>query len=471
MPFTRARRPRATRSADRSAAPTPPVVVLRARRRLLGLYVLLGLTLSSWLARLPTVRSELDLSTGELGTILLLGAVGSLLTVLAAGAVVVRWGSVATMVAAAVVFFVANLLLGLGPALGSAVVLVVGVVLLSASFALGNVPMNVETVTIERAMGRTIVPQFHAAFSIGSVLGSGVGAVAAWGQVPLLVQFTAISVVSLVWRLRAIPGSVLPVPAKAPVPEATVRRRGAALRDTLGAWRERRTVVVGVVVMAAALSEGSANNWLAIGVVDGFARSEAVAAVVFGVFVAAMTVARLLGTAVLDRYGRVVVLTASGLTGLVGVGIFAFGPSLPLAVAGVVFWGLGTGLVIPVGMAAVSADPLKAAGRVSVVSAFASVASLGAPPLIGMVAEHIGVRHALLFVCVGMVAATLLAREAGAPDAGTHPSTVPVPARTRRVTPARHTTIPPHPRPLVRRRPSSHAVRRTARVPTGQGRR
>lgn len=494
--------PPGSESAPPDSAPGParpgvrsvaPPVVLRARRGLLGLYALLGMTMSSWLARLPTVRAELGLSTGELGTILLLGAVGSLVTLLGAGAVAVRWGSVNTLVAAAVVFSVANVLLGLGPAAGSVVVLTVGVVLLSTSFALGNVPMNLETVAIERAMKRTIVPQFHAAFSVGSVLGSGVGAAAAWGRVPLLVQFGVISVVSLVWRLRAIPRSVLAAAVAEPTPAVAAVRpvasagtpaavapvsRGAALRNALGAWRERRTIVIGVVVMAAALSEGSANNWLAIGVVDGFARTEAVAALVFGVFVASMTVARLVGTAVLDRYGPVVVLSASGLTGLVGVAVFGLGPNLPLAVLGVVCWGLGTGLIVPIGIAAVSADPMKAAGRVAVVSAFASGASLAAPPLIGVVAEHVGVRNALLFVCVGMVAATFLAREAGAGERPSAPSPSGLPADPARAEPTSAKQAPTGPVPVVTRTrhrhhgwSRAHAVRRTARALVGQARR
>ncbi len=390
--------------------------VLRARRLLLGLYVLLGLTVSSWLSRLPTVRARLDLSTGELGAILLVGAVGSLLTVLVAGAFVVRWGSTVTLLTAAVAFAVANVLLGLGPTLGSVEVLVAGVVVMSASFALGNVPMNVESVVIERRMGRTVVPQFHAAFSVGSVLGSALGAAAAWGHLPLLVHFGLVSAVSLGWRLWAVPDAVLPAPAS-PVAAAQLHgappvRRGAGLREALGAWRERRTLLLGVVVMAAALSEGTANNWLAIAVVDGFARSEAVAALVFGVFVASMTVSRILGTWLIDSLGRVVVLTSSGLVSLVGLGIFALSPGFPLAVVGVACWGLGAGLVVPIGMAAASVDPLRAAARVAVVSAFASVASIAAPPLVGLAAEAIGIRHAVLLIGVALVAGILLSRSA-----------------------------------------------------------
>ena len=437
---------RSSRPADLSSAPLAegsaralrrrlrdahvPPDVLRARTLLLGLYGVLGLTVSSWLARLPTVRSALDLATSELGAILLVGAVGSLVTVLLAGGVVARWGSRATMLAAAVLFSVASLLLGLAPTVGSVPVLVAGVVLLSASFALGNVPMNVETVVIERRMGRTVVPQFHAAFSIGSVAGSGLGALASWGQVPVLAQLAVVSVATLAWRVAAVPGAVLApvVDPRLDPADAPPTRRGTGMRAALSAWRERRTLVVGVVVMAAALSEGSANNWLAIAVVDGFDQPEAVAAVVFGTFVASMTAARLAGTRVIDRFGRVAVLTASGVASLVGLGLFGLAPSLPTAVLGVVAWGLGAGLVVPIGMAAVSGDPLRAAGRVAVVSAFASVASITAPPLIGLAAEAMGARHALLLITGVMLAGTLLSaavREPGAPTgrAGARPST------------------------------------------------
>lgn len=401
----------ATRPA-RAAGFVPAPEVLRARRLLLGLYALLGVTVASWLSRLPSVRDALDLSTGALGTVLLVGAVGSLLTVLVAGQLVERFGSRRVLLVAAVLFSAANVLLGLGPTLGSVAVLVLGVAGMSASFALGNVPMNVETAVIERRMRRTVVPQFHAAFSIGSVAGSGLGALAAWADVPLLVHFSAISVLTLVWRFRAVPGAVLPVDvpvAAARTDDAGPRRRGARMRTSLGAWRERRTLLVGVVVMTAALSEGSANSWLAIGVVDGFAQTEAVAAVCFGVFVASMTASRVLGTRLIDRFGAVRVLGTSGVVSLVGLLLFGLAPSLPLAVLGVVGWGLGAGLAVPIGMVAVSEDPLRAAGRVAVVSAFASVSSIAAPPLLGLAAEAMGVRHALLLIGVGMVAMTLLA--------------------------------------------------------------
>ena len=114
-----------------------------------------------------------------------------------------------------------------------------------------------------------------------------------------------------------------------------------------------------------------------------------------------MTVVRVLGTRLIDRHGRVAVLRVSGLVSLSGLLLFGLGPNLVLAGIGVAAWGLGAALAVPIGLAAASDDPLRAAGRVSVVSAFASMAHLAAPPLLGVAAETIGARHALLLITGG----------------------------------------------------------------------
>lgn len=410
-----------------SVLPAPPVdEVLRARRLLISLYFLTGIAVASWLARLPTIRTDLDLSASKLGAVLLVGSLGSLATVMVAGAVTTRWGSRRTMLTGAVMFAVGNAMVGLAPSVGSLPVLAAGVLVASSSYALANVPLNLESVIIERRMGRTVVPQFHAAFSVGSVTGSLLGAAVSWAGVPVVAHFLGVSVLTLVWRFLAVPGAVLPVPAE-PVAAVALhgappRRRGAGLRGAFAAWREPRTLVIGLIVMTAALSEGSANNWLTIAVVDGFEQTEAVAAVVFGVFVGSMTLARLLGTLLIDRFGPVAVLAASGSSAFVGLMLFGLAPSLPLAALGAAGWGLGAGLVVPIGMAAVASDGLAAAGRVAVLSAFASVAAIVAPPLLGLAAEVMGTRHALLLIGGGLLLSVALSRAVARPETVTEPS-------------------------------------------------
>jgi cyanate permease len=196
----------------------------------------------------------------------------------------------------------------------------------------------------------------------------------------------------------------------------------AANRDTertprvsaLTAWREPRTLAVGLMVLGFAFTEGSANDWMAVAMVDGYGTSETVGAVGFGIFVTAMTVGRLLGGSALERYGRVPVLRATAALGLAGLLLVLLGGSTPVAMAGAVLWGLGAALGFPVGMSAAADDPARAAVRVSVVSSIGYTAFLAGPPLIGLLAEQAGILQAL-FVVVGALALGLIAAGAARP--------------------------------------------------------
>ncbi|MBU4214363.1 MAG: MFS transporter [Actinobacteria bacterium] len=364
----------------------------------------MGLMFSSWLARLPSVRAILGLSTAQLGVVLLLGALGALVAVLVSGAVHARLGSRRLFVASAVVISAGYLVIGLGPTFGAVGLLCVGVVVNGAGVALINLAMNVESARIERAFGRTVIPQFHAGFSAGAVLGSLGGAACSALDVPVEAQLATVAVLGLGWRLASVRAGLVLGDDETPAAQAEPGTDGG-LRRSLHAWTEPRTLLIGLVAMAASLSEGSANNWLSLSVVDSFDRPEAVGGVVLGVFIASMTAVRVLGTRLIDRFGRVLVLRISGLVSLTGLALYGVAPNLPLAVVGVSAWGLGAALAVPIAIAAASDEPMRAAGRVAVVSSFSTIASLVAPPVIGLAAQALGARHALLLVCVALVAA------------------------------------------------------------------
>ena len=183
-------------------------------------------------------------------------------------------------------------------------------------------------------------------------------------------------------------------------------------------------LTIGLMVLAAALTEGSANDWLALAVVDGFSSSDAVGALAFGLFVASMTAMRFAGTRLLDRFGRVPVLRLCASLALVGLVAFALAPSLPLAVIGIVLWGFGAALGFPVGMSAASDDPTRSAARVSVVSSIGYIAFLAGPPVLGLLADHVGYRMALLTIAAPLVLSLALSSVAAplpASQGGTTP--------------------------------------------------
>jgi MFS family permease len=174
------------------------------------------------------------------------------------------------------------------------------------------------------------------------------------------------------------------------------------------AWREPRTLLIGLILLGFGFTEGTANDWLAISLVDGYGASETMGAVAFGAFVTAMTLARLFGGYAIERWGRVLTLRATAVSATAGLLLVVSGVSVPLALVGGLLWGVGASLGFPVGMSAAADDPARAAIRVSVAGSIGYGAFLAGPPLIGVLAQHLGVLQAILAalaaLAVGLVA-------------------------------------------------------------------
>jgi len=385
-----------------------------------AVFFLNGFNFASWASRLPAVRTALGLSEGSMGLLLLFAAVGSLLALPLAGMVVQRVGA-----ARAVLVFAAINVAGLvvavtGVAQGSVDVVRVGLFFFGIGTGVWDAAMNIEGAAVEQRLGKAIMPRFHAGFSFGTMAGAGVGALAALAQTPVqwhLAVALALSLLGVVACVRfflpagavdagthAAPSGLANSDDPAGEDPATAVHSSRGARSALAAWSEPRTLLIGLVVLAAALTEGAANDWVGLAVVDGFGTSDAVGALGLGIFLTAMTGMRLLGTGLLDRFGRVAVLRISAGLAFVGLLVFALVPTLWVALVGVVLWGMGAALGFPVGMSAASDDPAHAAVRVSVVSTIGYSAFFVGPPLIGFLAEHIGgYRPALLVIAVPLV--------------------------------------------------------------------
>jgi MFS family permease len=183
----------------------------------------------------------------------------------------------------------------------------------------------------------------------------------------------------------------------------TNHRRGA-----LAAWREPRTLGIGLFVLAFGFAEGTGNDWISVASVSGYHVSAAIGTLAFASFLTAMTAGRWFSPAFLDRFGRVPVLRSLALAAIVGVVLFVFAPALPLAFAGVVLWGAGTSAGFPVGMSAGADDPRLAPGRVSVIASIGYCAFLAGPPFVGFLADQLTVLRAVTSVAVLLGLAALL---------------------------------------------------------------
>jgi MFS family permease len=395
-----------------------------AARAVFVVFAASGFAFASWASRLPAVRDGLSFSEQEMGLLLLTGSIGSVAAIPLSGLVAERFGTARTVLAFAGVLAVGLAVAGYGVAVGEHLAVRLGLILFGVGAGVWDAAMNLEGAAVEQRLGRAIMPVFHAGFSFGTVVGAGIGIVVAEAHVPVVwhvVGAGAVALLSVVIAVRYFSPSV--VAAALPDGAATTGAGSAdgadpgevtpppsGIAGLLAAWREPRTLAIGLVVLAAALTEGVANDWVGLAVVDGFGTSDGMGAVGLAVFLTAMTAARLAGTRAIDRFGRVPVLVLSAVLAFVGVLTFSLVPVLWLALVGVGLWGLGAAMGFPMGMSAASDEPRRAAMRVAAVSTIAYTAFFVGPPLIGFVADTTGYRLAVLVLLVPMVLGLIVAR-------------------------------------------------------------
>ena len=139
--------------------------------------------------------------------------------------------------------------------------------------------------------------------------------------------------------------------------------------------------------------------------------AEALGALGLATFSVSMTVVRLFGGPLVDRFGRVAILRVLALSATTGMVLFILAPSVELVFVAAVLWGAGVSLGFPLGMSAAADDPARAAARVSAVATIGYVAFLCGPPLLGLISEHIGLLNTL-YILVALAIVSGLASPA-----------------------------------------------------------
>ena len=375
---------------------------VRWRAAIFAVFLASGLSIATWASRVPGIKEALGLDNAQVGLILLGMGVSSIIGISTGPAVMARTGARRGMLLTMLMFATGIVLVGLGAnVFGSVPVVLIGMALFGFGNGSVDVMMNVEATAIEQQMGRTILPVFHAFFSFGTVIGAGIGALAA--QLTVNVATHAAIMGGLIAVIAIVCFFHVPVREAALDPaahEKPVFR--ARMHTALEAWREPRTYLIGVVMLGMSFAEGGANDWIALGTEQGHGFAEGTGAVSLAVFSVGMTVVRLFGGPLVDRFGRVVVLRVLAVAAASGILLFILAPTFPLVLVGAALWGIGASLGFPLGMSAAADDPAKAAARVSAAATIGYISFLGGPPVLGLISEHIGLLNTL-FILVALV--------------------------------------------------------------------
>ncbi|WP_318357308.1 MFS transporter [Enterobacter sp.] len=381
------------------------------RRRMWAMFMfffLPGLLMASWASRTPAIRDILAVSTAEMGAVLFGLSIGSMTGILLSAKMVKRFGTRKVIRATMSLSVCGMIILSLALWLASPLVFALGLAVFGASLGSAEVAINVEGASVEQEMNKTVLPMMHGFYSLGTLVGAGVG-----------MALTAFSVAANIHILLAALVTILPIIiAITAIPHGTGKNpvdEGAHAEKGLPFYRDVQLMLIGVVVLAMAFAEGSANDWLPLLMVDGHGFSPTSGSMIYAGFTLGMTVGRFTGGWFIDRYSRVAVVRASAIMGALGIALIIFVDIDWVAGVSVILWGLGASLGFPLTISAASDTGPDAPTRVSVVAATGYLAFLVGPPLLGFLGEHYGLRSAMMVVLALVIIAALVARAVAKP--------------------------------------------------------
>lgn len=368
-------------------------------------FALDGFLFAGWVVRIPAIKEQVHASPGLLGLALLCVSGGAVLSMTPAGRLCLRHGPYVVTIGS-VALTAASLTLPAQahsvPALGGALLL------FGAGYGAANVGINSAAVEFVAAVDRPVMPAFHAAYSLGGLIGSTTGglltsvltpaqylgamavfglAVAAWGGTALMRS-----------RPAAAIAPAASAAAAASAEDGAKAAAAAAAKATAARGTGLLVLLLGVVALCDAYGEGSLADWGTLHLTQDVHTSSALAAAGFAAYSLAMTSGRISGTRLVERFGPAPVMTVGAGIACVGMLVAALSTVLPLVLFGFLLVGIGLSNIFP--LAIDRAGALNGPKGVATASTLGYGGMVLGPPLIGFLAQALGLPHALLSVAL-----------------------------------------------------------------------
>ncbi|MEU8350734.1 MULTISPECIES: MFS transporter [unclassified Streptomyces] len=390
---------------EEGAVGAPDAGVGRARWAAPAPFLITGLLFASYFVRIPSLKLELGLSDGLLGIFLMLPIVSGLLAMQMTGRLVARVGS--GPVLRVVMIALPLSLLAFAPVnglVGFAVVLLV----FGAVDGLIDISMNAHTIAVERTLKRPIMNSCHAAWSIGSAIGSLLGGGAIKIGLSITEHYALVVAAMVVLAAFAgrhlLPGQADRADRDAAVPEKTTER--ASWRT---GWTPRLMLlaVTGTVVL---VCSGVAGSWSGVYLHDELDATLATASLGYIAFCVCEAGARLVGDRLHERYGAQLLARCAGGIAVAGLAVVVLSPSAAMAIGGFALFGLGLSVLVPlvlsaVGHGAAESGSADAAAALAKVGTITYSGLLVGPMLVGWFAEGFGLTGTLTGLLVVMAVA------------------------------------------------------------------
>lgn len=366
-------------------------------------YFMLGVGSGTFAANIPRIKEALGLSPGMLGVALLCCSLGGFVAMQFAAPLIKKLGLRLLLAILAPVFPLVLIAIAFS---NSFATLALAFGLFGGLTSIAGIAVNAQAIDIEKAYARSIMSSFHALFSVGGLVGAGIGGVMAAHHVSIAGSMTLIatglSIIGIMVITRLFDATKYDFKDDHTVIETPHKHHKARW------WRT--VLLVGSLIFICYLTEGSMADWTAIYLRSAHGADPFIAVFAYMLFNACMTIGRFSGDTVIRRVGSVQTLISGGALALVGLATGLFAPNLIAALIGFAVVGLGLSALVPIliSMAgnAPGGDRDQAIARVSTMG---SIGLMTGPALIGFIADHNGLLSGMMVPVVLLTLLTIMA--------------------------------------------------------------
>ena len=344
-----------------------------------------GLTFATWASRIPDIKTRLQLSNARLGAVLFALPAGLMTSLLFAGWLVSRYSSRKVMIAAAVFYPAALVLLGLSANVWQ---LVFVLFLFGLGSNLVNIAMNTQAVDVESMYGRSVMASFHGLWSIAGFSGAAAGTllvsagVAPWMHF-LIIFATAVLLVLFFYKFT--------------LPADT----GSSEKQPFFVKPDRFILNLGLIAFCSMLCEGAMADWSGVYFQNIVKAPAAFITLGYVAFTGAMATGRFLGDRMVTKLGIKKLLQLSATFIATGLFISILFPYLAASVVGFLLVGLGVSSVVPlIYSQAGKSGTMQPGLALAAVSSISFLGFLIGPPLIGFIAEAAGLRLSFAVIAI-----------------------------------------------------------------------
>ncbi|MFF5969454.1 MFS transporter [Streptomyces collinus] len=379
-------------------------VLRRGRGSLAFSFLVQGVAFALLVTRIPAIQDRYGVSDAMLPACLaavpILAGVGSVTTERLVKRVppsrLLRWSQPVVLLS----------LLGVGA--GERMV-ELGVALAAFGLAVGmlDASMNMLGVSLQRSYGRSIMLSFHAAYSLGGIVGASLAWVGAHWQLALWVSYLPVVLVLLP---AALVGSRWYVDDRDA--GSVAEEKGGEGQAVVFKW----LLPLCLVMTVAYIGDSTVSNWSAKYLQDVLGSSEQMATVPYNVYMITTLLGRAIGDLGVRRFGAVAVVRGGGLVAAGGFAVVAAAPGAWVGMLGFTLLGLGLCVLVPQTFAAAGRlFPGASDAAVARLNVFNYVGFLIGSPLVGVLGDLWSYRGAMLVPMV-LVLVTLVYARSFAPQ-------------------------------------------------------